>query len=540
MSIRKIIQWSGGVFCILLTSIICMAAYQQDVPVPKEDGRWDGIFIQETEKGMKDEMPPVLFLHDLHTQALKGKDCATCHLKDTAGQYAFQFMQAAETAGDARMTLFHDNCIGCHDQMRKDGRDSGPETENCRACHQQTPKTPVSRKILSFDHALHYRHVSADTIKPTAPGMDGNCGNCHHEYDKDAKKTVYAPGKEGACAYCHLETDTDPARALETVYHEACVNCHKSGKDKKLKETGPVNCLGCHADEGLKAIKTVASVPRMKRNQPDAVFMATSMKKAVADGEKPQLMAAPVAFNHLAHEKSVDSCKTCHHAALDECIACHTVTGDKKGGYIPLEKAMHDINDPASCVGCHRQTQKKNECAGCHVWTQQARPEQTACNSCHQINMADASALPMNEEQQTAAALAAVAERKIPPLAYTDTEVPDTVIIDTMKDTYEGAVLPHRKIVHTLLAGINKDGMGTWFHSEKYTMCQGCHHNSPMKTGVPPKCAACHNPKPGKKTDGGRPGLTAAYHTQCMGCHNQMGIEKPAATDCVACHKEKK
>jgi len=72
------------------------------------------------------------------------------------------------------------------------------------------------------------------------------------------------------------------------------------------------------------------------------------------------------------------------------------------------------------------------------------------------------------------------------------------------------------------------------FHSDKATLCQGCHHNSPASK-TPPKCVSCH-PVAVKPTTDGQLALKAAYHQQCMTCHARMN-QKPAATECADCHK---
>ncbi len=379
--------------------------------------------------------------------------------------------------------------------------------------------------------------MSAEAIRPIEKDQKDNCGACHHEYDKKARKTVYVPGKEGACQYCHLKTDTKEARSVQTVTHESCLNCHLAIKAKKVIKTGPTVCEGCHSSEFQKSIKVIDSVPRIQRKQPDAVLMATAMNQAIAAGKEPLMGISPVVFDHKMHETSEKTCQSCHHASLEKCSACHTTTGDKKGDFITLEKAMHALRDTQSCVGCHAQAQKKQDCAGCHTQMTSKKMDQQACKSCHSIELADAKRFPAKSEDQVKLAHSAIAGRKMPPIAYDKKDIPEKVAIDVMKKDYEAAAFPHRKVVDTLLARLNKDTMGKYFHKDMYSMCQGCHHNSPM-TATPPKCVTCHSIAP-QKASNGRPGLKGAYHGQCIGCHDQMGIEKPAATACIECHKKK-
>jgi hypothetical protein len=84
--------------------------------------------------------------------------------------------------------------------------------------------------------------------------------------------------------------------------------------------------------------------------------------------------------------------------------------------------------------------------------------------------------------------------------------------------------------------------LANYFHSDSGTMCQGCHHNSPLSK-TPPTCMSCHPKQVGKASfdarEANRPGLLAAQHGQCMSCHKDMAV-KPVATACLECHKEKK
>ncbi len=116
-------------------------------------------------------------------------------------------------------------------------------------------------------------------------------------------------------------------------------------------------------------------------------------------------------------------------------------------------------------------------------------------------------------------------------------KIPETVEIKTIVDEYHPVRMPHRKMVQTLAKASLEDNLALYFHQSPETLCQGCHHNSPV-SATPPACGSCH----GKSFDFknvNRPGLKAAYHQQCMTCHDQMKIEKPANQDCTACHLKK-
>jgi hypothetical protein len=127
-----------------------------------------------------------------------------------------------------------------------------------------------------------------------------------------------------------------------------------------------------------------------------------------------------------------------------------------------------------------------------------------------------------------------------PPMegTYKDDDIPEKVVIKTLVDQYEAAELPHRKIVKALVKKTKDKKLATYFHRDKGTLCQGCHHGSPPAK-KPPKCSRCHG-RPFDDNNLLRPGLKGAYHIQCLGCHKEMELEKPKPRDCKACHKEKK
>lgn len=118
---------------------------------------------------------------------------------------------------------------------------------------------------------------------------------------------------------------------------------------------------------------------------------------------------------------------------------------------------------------------------------------------------------------------------------YADDDIPEKVVVETLVDQYEAVEIPHRKIVKTLMGNMADNKLAAYFHKDPGTVCQGCHHNSPVSK-KPPRCNNCHG-KPFDKNSLNTPGLSGAYHQQCMGCHKIMELKKPAG--CTSCHKEK-
>ncbi len=464
------------------------------------------------------ERPAVVFLHEKHTQALapKNKDCAACHLAGTK-YISTKFMRLKDDSKQQVMDLYHAHCTDCHRQTTAAGEKSGPVV--CAGCHAEKP-IPSSWAEIGMDKSLHYRHVKS---------QENKCEACHHQFDPTAKKLFYAKGKEETCRYCHLDRTVENVTSFRQAAHDQCIDCHR--KTLALnKDAGPATCSGCH-DAGLqKKIEKVKEIPRLMRGQPDVTLVQAIQR----GGQKldPGTRAKVVPFNHIAHEAANDNCRVCHHAGMAACGTCHTLQGSKEGRYVNLQTAMHRVSAQASCMGCHQESLADKRCAGCHA-SMAPRPPQdvSACARCHVPPPADST--PQSDAKQVAAAL--LDARRPVTATYPDDAVPETVLIKGLSRQYEPVKLPHRKIVQALAKGVKESKLAANFHPDPGTLCQGCHHHSPLST-KPPACASCH----GRSFDDrnpSRPGLQAAYHLQCMECHHQMGIEKPAATDCTGCHR---
>lgn len=519
---------------ILIITLIGLVNVYSEAGIDKR--RPDIVMIDLPALPGGEQMPAVQFFHDRHTEALKGKkDCKFCH-QQKDNQFIFKFKRLEDSGTNKDMDIYHDNCINCHKETASTGDPSGPVSGGCRSCHNSRSKSDSSRQPVSFDKSLHYRHESAKLIKPIKTADEVNCSACHHKYDKAAKKTIYKKGEEETCRYCHKLQKTPDASSIRSASHNACVNCHQQFADRSQK-AGPINCKGCHDSAEQKKIQVIESIPRLKRNQPDSVLLASWMADSGISEESLKKHMKPVAFNHKGHEEKAANCRSCHHASLQRCWECHTGTGDEKGGYILLEQAMHSGKTAKSCIGCHKEAQTAQSCAGCHTLMLDKNFAEAACTKCHTVDKAAIGSLPMNDEKKTKVAQKMLDAASISSPMVSDELIPEKVTIKAMVDKYEGALFPHRKIIHKLASGIKENKMADFFHRGKTTLCMGCHHNSPASTH-PPKCASCHG-KPFKTAQDGRPGLKGAYHGQCITCHQVMKIEKPAATDCTKCHKKR-
>jgi hypothetical protein len=527
MKARALIRWCGILVAIFTVPFIFSDPTAFGVETESKEAleaRADIILIDSMTVFGKLERSSVPFLHQKHTEALekKNKDCAVCHLSEK-DRMSTKYMRLANTEKQEVMDLYHNNCISCHKEAKAAGENSGPV--ECGGCHRDLVNVVSSRQPIGMDNSLHYRHSKA---------MDNKCEKCHHEYDEGTKKLFYAKGKEGTCRYCHREKLEENRISMRTASHTACIDCHRKIIAKN-ESAGPFTCGGCHEPAQQKLIEKAKDIPRMKRNQPDFVFV----KASVTNGKEanPVTRMNHVPFNHQAHEKYNDSCRVCHHEALDSCARCHSLEGTKEGANVTLQQAMHRFNVNQSCMGCHETRLSSQECAGCHTSFERKRQQGTSsCMNCHMVPKSEISDdLPAEDKEKLAAV--SLENRSAITTTYSAEEIPETVVIKALVDKYDPVKLPHRKIVNTLFNNIKNNKLANYFHHEKGTICQGCHHNSPP-TNKPPNCASCHG-KPFNEKDPFKPGLMAAYHRQCMECHRAMGIERPVSTNCTACHPKR-
>ena len=530
---RAFIRWNAIIVAVVMISISMNSSAVVGVetqPKKMPEMRADIIHIDSMNVFGKLERPAVTFLHQKHTDALekRGKDCAACHLSEKdpildIERSSTLFMRLKNTSKQEVLDIYHDKCIGCHKETKAAKEPSGPL--ECGGCHQEQVTLISSWRPIGMDKSLHYRHSKA---------QDDKCEKCHHEYNENTKKLFYAKGKEGTCRYCHGQKMEENRMSMRLASHIACIDCHRRTIEKN-ESAGPFNCNGCHDPDEQKLIETVKDVPRMKLNQPDYVFVKISASNDKKSNPSTRMKLVP--FNHQAHEKYNDSCRVCHHAALDDCVKCHSLEGSKEGDNVTLQQAMHRLNVTQSCTGCHEAKLNQQTCAGCHTSFEKKRQQgTTSCVNCHMAPTSRTAndVQPAEEKMVAAETLEA---REAVTVTYDDQEIPETVTIKALTNQYEPVKLPHRKIVNTLFNNIKNNKLANYFHHEKGTICQGCHHNSPAAK-KPPNCVSCHG-RPFNAKDPFKPGLMAAYHRQCMECHKAMEIKKPVSTNCTACHAKK-
>jgi hypothetical protein len=535
MKKRKALLLLTGIFFIAVLVVFFTSGVQgveevsNDSPLMRAD-----VITIDALKSLGDlEQPPVVFLHDLHTDAVEkqNKDCSACHLSEENRQSP-KFKRLKDTSRQQVMDIYHLDCMQCHKEIRKAGEKAGP-VEKCGQCHRGKPKAVSDRELIAFDKSLHFRHTEAAKDK---------CERCHHQYDEVTKKLFYAKEKEGSCVYCHKQQTEENRISMRLASHLSCIQCHRETLAKKKtmaqakdQKAGPIKCSGCHAEQQLQLIKKIKDVPRMKRNQPDVVLIQAVQIDGNKKGAPSTILMNAVPFDHKSHEKYNNTCRVCHHADLNTCSSCHSVAGKKEGNYVRSEQAMHQLDSDRSCLGCHGSRQSKPSCAGCHAFRPIESKQQTSyCVQCHAKPPQRSTA---NQKPEQLARMM-LKSRKAMTDTYRDEDIPETVTIKDLSDQYEPVYFPHRRIVRRLVTEIKNDKLAQYFHSQKGTICQACHHNSPA-TKKPPRCYSCHG-KPFNEVEILRPGMKGAYHQQCLGCHQQMGIKKPDSLNCVECHKEQK
>lgn len=550
---KRSATWAGTALAVLLLSIPYFTATAAPNPAATpEEHRVDAIVLDAAASYGDQEQPSVMFYHGLHTAALEKKamDCTSCHLENE-GQLSFKYERLEDPRSKSDLVeIYHTNCLECHIKMGSE-HPNAPKEGQCKSCHAGTG---VEGAVLTprpgLDLNLHGRHVAAEA-KVLKVAEEDTCKACHHAYDLEQQKLVYAKGEEGNCLYCHkaepLEQDGRLTPTIREASHDACVNCHVSAK-KTQPETGPVLCVDCHAVTAQANWKRAEETPRLIRGQSDAILLVAGT--TTGNGTKEINWAnagpGPVAFDHKSHETYVGNCISCHHAtptggSLAACgTECHTTTGAEKGDWITASQAAHQYNSLSSCVGCHNtQTDHRKECAGCHSLLDKTKLSDKSCIGCHEMDFPTSGKAQMEKAEREAKAMELIEAKDRVPQFIPYEEVPEVMKINYLEhegDEWQAAEFPHRKIYQKLVEDAAKSPLANHYHYDPLTMCTACHHQSTPSLN-PPKCASCHA-KPFQERTANQPGLKGAFHLQCIGCHQEMQVP-PVATDCAGCHKPK-
>jgi len=188
-------------------------------------------------------------------------------------------------------------------------------------------------------------------------------------------------------------------------------------------------------------------------------------------------------------------------------------------------------------MGCHKTNQANQNCAGCHAFIEKNRQDDSsACIICHISPLPGTSEVSEQTGKEAIQAGILLNSRKSITELSNVKEIPEKVVIKGLADAYEPVEFPHLRIIETIVKNIKDKKLASYFHAERGTICQGCHHHSPL-TQNPTGCGNCHG-KEFTETYLFKPSLMGSYHIKCIGCHSKMGIKKPEG--CTGCHSEKK
>ncbi len=329
-------------------------------------------------------------------------------------------------------------------------------------------------------------------------------------------------------------------------------------KDKHMRKGTILLLLAAMAFAGVTCLSALGyASPQTNTLEPtDSGAPSAIVMFPLGEKLNPEASAmAPVAFNHLIHEKWMGKagkdCIVCHHTGDPvACATCHTVQGSAEGGFVTLYTAMHaqkvaprKEGTPASCVSCHNKQLANRNCAGCHKTLVKDKKVQNEawCVVCHsmtpemtkkQMEAGIAGKLPASQNEALAVKTALARKQAD---YWSPMKGPYKVVINELQGKYEPCVFNHRHHVASLMERIKDNKLAGAFHTDPATLCVTCHHNSPASVN-PPKCVSCHS-KTINPAEPDRPSLLAAYHLQCMSCHADMKVARPQKTDCTTCHK---
>ncbi len=292
--------------CLGFASVLVGVACNGDAPESRRTLGPSIVTVQLPAQFGPLQRPVVEFDHAKHTKALENeKDlCQTCHLVDDQGDLISKLARKKDpTNRDTLVDLYHDKCIGCHEERSKQVQKSLPLA--CGECHVKSIAAVSVRTPMNFDYSLHERHVRE---------LDSKCEDCHHLYDEKQKKLIYAKKKESACRDCHGQKDEGAALSLRNASHKDCITCHM-GRKKDGQKHGPQMCTGCHDAKTRQEMKQLTDLPRIPRDQPDEVWIQTKggRSKTVAFNHKGtkaftakvfEVVSVPSRIN-LSHQNSL-------------------------------------------------------------------------------------------------------------------------------------------------------------------------------------------------------------------------------------------
>ncbi|MGB1090595.1 MAG: cytochrome c3 family protein [Oceanobacter sp.] len=357
---------------------------------------------------------------DIHQQKL-GEDCASCHNEERWTVQAFD-----------------------HDRTRFALKGAHADAQ-CEACHPDQRYDQIPRDCISC-HA-------ADEIHGNAYGRE--CDSCHR------------PTEWSQARFDHNQTDFKLQGAHQTA---SCESCHTPGQPASK---APSTCVDCHrADDSHKG-----------RNGDDCSSCHGSTRWKDNDFDHDTETGFP-----LTGEHADATCSACHAGDIQPdspvraCISCHQPDDHHDG---ELGNACQDCHQPEGWLSQVRFDHDLTRfplyglhglapCESCHIGGT-IKPEQTACDRCHE-----------NDDDHKGA------------------------LGDRCDQCHSANSWTLWQFDHD-----NTDFPLTGQHEQQ--ACNSCHTQAPADE-TPQRCIACH------RDDDAHQGRFGSF---CEQCHSPSGFDKP-------------
>ncbi len=165
---RPMLRWAGIVVLGVMFSASGSPVWAEQTAAPATaPGKPDQITITTLAAFGKLELPPVTYLHDVHTQALakENKGCETCHYV-ADNKLSFTYLRRPNARHEDIKDIYHANCIGCHARDAAAGKKTGP-------IGRVLPLLPQCRAARDFGPA-GCRPGQGPALPP--PGLQGDRG----------------------------------------------------------------------------------------------------------------------------------------------------------------------------------------------------------------------------------------------------------------------------------------------------------------------------------------------------------------------------
>lgn len=348
---------------------------------PADNGPDDSTVVEAVVGGVG----AVKFRHFTHASSAKagfGVPCQACHHATPAGEEPVE------------------GCVDCHEPPAPgaDPADLGPENNLVLTGEGQDL---ARNAAVPFNH---YSHASSRGYKIVCDrchhtGDLVQCTDCHADTAKRTEEGAVVPKGKRAfhrlCLGCHealvdsdpaspapvecqgCHSDEGPARlaghlTLNRAYHISCVGCHTGVAAAKSDAKGPTrDCAGCHGEgapwlpaAALAAAEKRAAEEEAKRKAAEAAEAAmgdAGVGAEVDPGPETITFAHGLAkkptvpLTHKAHQ-AYGACQDCHHKGLEDpkCKNCHTPEESKT----IYHKQCKD--------GCHKEKGGPTGCKDCH------------------------------------------------------------------------------------------------------------------------------------------------------------------------------